>query len=88
MPFFQKKPIVVEARLWIGPECYAEQFEGWLTQDHSIDSTTGKIKINTLEGTLTADVDDMIIKGVIGEFYPCKKDVFIQTYEPILKKAQ
>jgi hypothetical protein len=36
--------------------------------------------INTLEGTMIASKDDMIIKGVNGEFYPCKLDIFEKTY--------
>ena len=40
--------------------------------------------IKTLEGDMTANVGDYIIKGVKGEFYPCKPDIFEQTYEPVL----
>jgi len=40
------------------------------------------LKIPTLEGTMTAKVGDYIIKGVHGEFYPCKPDIFEETYEP------
>ena len=39
------------------------------------------IKIKTLEGTMTASIGDYIIKGVNGEFYPCKPDIFDKTYE-------
>jgi hypothetical protein len=41
------------------------------------------IKIQTLEGTMTASVGDWIIKGVKGEFYPCKPDIFEATYEAV-----
>lgn len=41
------------------------------------------LKIETLEGTMTARVGDFIIKGVNGEFYPCKPDIFEKTYEKI-----
>ena len=40
------------------------------------------LKIPTLEGVMTAQVGDYIIKGVHGEFYPCKPDIFKETYEP------
>ena len=40
------------------------------------------LKIDTLEGTMTASVGDYVIKGVNGEFYPCKPDIFEKTYEP------
>ena len=41
------------------------------------------IKIETLEGCMKANVGDWIIKGVNGEFYPCKPDIFVKTYESI-----
>ena len=41
------------------------------------------LKINTLEGGLYAEKGDYIIKGVKGEFYPCKPDIFEMTYEPV-----
>lgn len=42
-----------------------------------------KIEIKTLEGTMTANIGDYIIKGVNGEFYPCKPDIFDKTYEEV-----
>lgn len=41
------------------------------------------LKIITLEGTMTANIGDYIIKGVSGEFYPCKPDIFHKTYEKV-----
>lgn len=41
------------------------------------------IKIETLKGTMKASVGDYIIKGVNGEFYPCKPDIFAKTYEEV-----
>ena len=41
-----------------------------------------ELEIETLEGNMTAKVGDWIIKGVKGEFYPCKPDIFAATYEP------
>ena len=46
-------------------------------------SSEGKIEIETLEGTMIASVGDYIIKGVNGEFYPCKPDIFHKTYEKV-----
>jgi len=43
--------------------------------------TDREVFIETLEGTMKADVGDWIIKGVKGEYYPCKPDVFNMTYE-------
>ena len=41
------------------------------------------IVIDTLEGKMTANIGDMIIKGVKGEFYPCKPDIFVETYDKV-----
>ena len=43
------------------------------------------MKIQTLEGEMTASINAYIIKGVKGEFYPCKPDIFEQTYEKIIE---
>lgn len=40
------------------------------------------LEVETLEGTMTADLGDWIIRGVQGELYPCKPDIFAATYEP------
>lgn len=45
---------------------------------------SASISIPTLEGTMRVDLGDWIIKGVKGELYPCKPDIFEQTYEPVL----
>lgn len=45
--------------------------------------TDRKVEIHTLEGTMTADVGDYIITGVHGEQYPCKPDIFEETYEMV-----
>ncbi|MFM0675558.1 hypothetical protein [Streptococcus suis] len=43
----------------------------------------GGLVINTLEGNMLASFGDYIIKGIAGEFYPCKPDIFKETYEPV-----
>ena len=48
----------------------------------SIDPRDGRLMIATLEGFCHADIGDWIIRGVAGEFYPCKPDIFAKTYEP------
>jgi hypothetical protein len=45
-------------------------------------ASEGGLFINTLEGTMTVSPRDWVIRGVQGEFYPCKPDIFEQTYEP------
>ncbi len=48
----------------------------------SIDPSDGRMLISTLEGVMRADLGDWIIRGVQGEFYPCKPDIFEATYVP------
>jgi hypothetical protein len=90
MPIFRKKPIEIEARqlpdLERGPDeakeflSVAKWCEGETT-DCAADGTC--ILINTLEGQMKALPGDFIIKGVKGEFYPCKPNIFAATYEPV-----
>jgi hypothetical protein len=49
----------------------------------SIDPRDGRMIISTLEGLHWVDLDDWVIRGVAGEFYPCKPDIFEKTYEPV-----
>ena len=77
----RKKPVVVEAVQWVGTNKEEiDNFVGYETK-HSYTSTNDFINIMTLEGTMIANLQDYIIKGVSGEFYPCKPDIFNKTYE-------
>ena len=78
MPFFRKKPVVIEAIQFTGNFDEIEEFVGG-----DAESRDGKLLVATLEGPLWASNEDWIIKGVKGEFYPCKPDVFKQTYEEV-----
>ena len=76
---FRKKPVVIEAILWNGDNIEEiAEFMKWRNFDH--DKRNGLI-IRTLEGQHIATVGDFIIKGVQGEFYPCKPDIFAATYD-------
>lgn len=77
MPFFRKKPVVIEAIQFCGNFEELEDFCGG-----DAEFRNGQLVIATLEGPLHASPDDWIIKGVKGEFYPCKPDIFDATYEP------
>lgn len=46
----------------------------------------GTLDIPTLEGTMTANPGDWIIRGIKGELYPCKPDIFAATYEPVAEQ--
>ena len=81
MPNFRKLPVVIEAVEWTGNNMY-EVIE--LTEASDLlGFSSDKVSIETLEGVMTANVGDYIIKGVNGEFYPCKPDIFTKTYEQV-----
>ncbi len=87
MAQYRKKPVVIEARQldctdydgmceivkWCGGEAIGEEFPGG----------NGVVAIRTREGTMVGECGDWIIKGVKGEFYPVKPDIFEATYDPI-----
>lgn len=87
---YRKKPVVIEA-IQILPVTSSRDhldkirdFMGGEERrniDFGINYSTGVVTIVTLEGTMRANVGDWIIKGVKGELYPCKPDIFEQTYE-------
>jgi hypothetical protein len=83
---FVKRPVVIEALQWTGNNHneMAEFLGGanWSTDAFNRETLT----IFTLEGAMTASKGDMIIKGIRGEFYPCKLDIFDQTYELVPEK--
>lgn len=84
MKKYRKKPVVIEAIQWNGINLeelkwfMKEKFKGT-----SVSETTFELQIPTLEGTMSASLGDYIIRGVKGEFYPCKPDIFEATYEPV-----
>jgi hypothetical protein len=80
---YRKKPVEIEAVLLTenNPRNAAIWCDGQIAVDES-ENLVG-IDIRTLEGTMRANVGDWIIKGVKGEFYPCKPDIFDVTYEPV-----
>lgn len=82
MPLFKKKPVVIEAIQFTGHnDAEIAKFVGVSGYD-PIDYWPSW-EIRTLEGTMIAEVGDWIIKGVKGEFYPCKPDIFELTYERV-----
>lgn len=78
---YRKKPIVVEAIRWTGKnQTEIDKFCGMKVVWSKNKKT---FLVLTLEGTKLATMGDYIIKGVNGEFYPCKPDVFAKTYERV-----
>lgn len=84
---YRKKPIVIEARQYeelSSPSAVTDLAE-WCggTVEPCEELRCMVIVIPTLEGNMTAQIYDWIIKGVKGEFYPCKPDIFDATYEKV-----
>lgn len=91
---FRKKPVVIEAEQFttnneVGSPTM-DRIINWINQGQTLDDKNRiawhngtDIFIQTLEGEMRATVGDWIIKGVKGEFYPCKSDIFEATYEAV-----
>ncbi len=78
---FRKKPIVIDA-----VQLTQESFASGAVREfcpNAIPQSGYRVKIPTKEGQMLADTGDWIIKGVAGEFYPCKDSIFIKTYDPV-----
>jgi hypothetical protein len=82
---YRKRPVVIEAVRWTGDNlAEIKQFTAQLNKAGiSSDAGGSFIVIPTLEGNMSANVGDWIIKGVAGEFYPCKPYIFDRTYEKV-----
>lgn len=96
MTQYRKKQVVINA--WPAKEISFFAVNDWSKMPKEINDvyekggwvflTNGEINIPTLEGTMKANKDDMIIQGVNGEFYPCKQDIFEKTYELFKQEEQ
>ena len=89
---FRKKPVVIEAVQWNGTNLREiihfcggrhESASKWSWPEYEQIVRAEGLKVFTLEGPLLATIGDWIIKGVKGEFYPCKPDIFAETYESV-----
>ena len=80
MPLFKKKPVIIEAIQWKGDNL--PELAPLTGNVKTVEQKEDTLLITTLEGVMTASLNDWIIKGVKGELYPCKPDIFEATYEP------
>lgn len=77
---FRKKPVIVEAVQWTGLN--RNQLGGFMgTPPKVVDNQ--RLRVYTMEGAIYAKPGDWIIRGFLGEFYPCDNEVFEATYEPV-----
>lgn len=79
---YVKRPIAIEALQWTG-ENRREIFDFCSLSYVNVDfeTTEPKLMIQTLEGPMQASIGDFVIKGIHGEFYACKPDIFEKTYD-------
>lgn len=85
---YRKKSLEVEAIRWIGDPDNNENLSAVSALGNAITRVRevykdGRLDIQTLEGVITASPGDYIIKGVKGEIYPCKPDIFAASYSPV-----
>lgn len=78
---FRKKPVVISAWRIKGPESPGE-FANDVIAGNLKYCEDGSVLVQTLEGTMQGFVGDWLIRGVNGELYPCKNDIFQKCYEP------
>lgn len=94
MPKFRKKPVVIhaeqlpagidtpeKARAW-------SRIAQWCGSDVTVDALGPCILIDTLEGQMRAEPGNWVVRGVQGEFYPVKPDIFAATYEAVDEEAE
>jgi len=87
---FRKKAVIIEAMLWDGTAEGATPVINWIldgngtaTYRDEFEPQGNSLGIQTLEGTMRASAGDWIIRGVQGEFYPCRSDIFEATYDHV-----
>ena len=80
MAKFRKKPVVIEAIQWTGKNL--DECIDFLGQSFGAHWATNRIEVYTLEGSHIATKGDWLIRGIHGEYYPCKPEIFDKTYEP------
>lgn len=83
---FRKKPITVEAIRWTGNN--DADILRFVESGCTVYHIRGIVHIPTLEGLMEARIGDWIIKGIKGDFYPCKDDVFRASYESVSEPSR
>jgi len=78
---YKKRPLIIEAIQYEDTFSFALAISEWEGATEKINVLPGECYIETLEGVMNVSVGDYIIRGVNGEFYPCKPDIFLFSYE-------
>ena len=89
---FRKKPVVIDAYKWTGgpdqeedPQWIIDAIRNGIVWFNDVGTKSVTMTIATLEGNHLARTGDYIIKGIKGELYPCKPDIFESTYEKVIE---
>lgn len=86
---YRKRPVVIEAfqiteqTIWVEDTWPQWMRDAWVDETLQPAQVGHKLIVKTLEGDMTADINDWIIKGVEGELYPCADRIFKATYEAV-----
>ena len=89
---YRKKPVVIEAIQFLGENMEAvDDFMNGVASaaspntnvQHGFQTNPARVVIQTLEGLMYGDIGDWVIRGIKGELYPCKPDIFEATYEAV-----
>ena len=80
---YRKLPMTIEAHVWDGSVECIKMLEEWSKHFIFWNDSTNALQCRTAEGTVTASLGDYCIKGVNGEFYFCKPDIFEKSYESV-----
>lgn len=82
---YRKKPIEVEAMKFDGYN--HDEIKAWssgkVVSAKAWKTNYCQLEVHTLEGVMDVNIGDFVIKGIEGEFYPCKESIFIATYEEV-----
>lgn len=87
---YKTKPVIKEAIQFTGIKSVHRMDDEWgklFSDVAEFDAISGRFQIRTLEGPHNVSLGDYVIKGLHGEFYPCKPDIFEKTYEPIIEES-
>lgn len=79
---FRKLPVEITAWQWNGSSEMSSRMKNWMGADN-VSIMGVYFGIHTLEGLMQVNEGDYIIQGVKGEFYPCKPEIFLMTYEEV-----
>ena len=80
---YRKRPVEIEAIQFTGYNY--KDIKDFVGKSYKLNSVDASVYIHTLEGDMRVLPTDYVIKGVKGEFYPCKADIFLETYERVDK---